>query len=377
LFPLAFYVGKEVLDFHRQGVFTYFSRVWNVVEVISLFGFAIMIAKWLEYVLSERDVFRSRNVKDFHDLYPIALTYNSTTYVAGFNVIWCGVKLFKYMRFHSRCLLLWDVLAHALRSIIPFAICACLIISGFAWAGTWIFGTRVYVFHTWNLSVGFLLKWIITGPFYTHRGTTHHAYQSMLDAAPTGAGIWSFAWVIVSAVTLINLFIAILINSFQKMSARLRNQEKAESYFEMPPWSLYFASKLAFLSRDFDFKEVLDDMESDARAWRYGLSLVDKDQLRKFLLQLCQEGVYDFEVQDAMQLFPHSDEFASYKSAVAWMRGVSESTGLKMKRTEKLASTERDIEVLTEQVARLEEEILGLVLQLQKVAPAVRCASPI
>jgi len=68
-----------------------------------------------------------------------------------------------------------------------------------------------------------------------------------------------------------------------------------------------------------------------------------------------------------MEFFPHSDEFTSYRMTVDWMKKLCQYGGISMRRTEQDAPTLSEIKYLTDKTSLLEEELLGLVAQLQKV----------
>lgn len=196
----------------------------------------------------------------------------------------------------------------------------------------------------------------------------------MKNASPSGAPLWMASWQVISIIILLNMFIAILINAYMSVSSRVWNQDKAEGMFEMPSWGLYLRSKFACCCTDPDVRETVVAMVTEQEAWRTHLSLVSKERLWLMMLQRVGQGIFDFEVRDAMALFPGYDEYASYQKAVTWMRGLSEATGLAMRKCEEEASTEWEIGVLVEHVGKMEEEIIGLISQLQQVAPKAKQA---
>lgn len=367
---------KEVIKATRSRG-TYFFSLWNYLELANLAFLSVLVWRWVDFLLRDRNVFKIRSTTDFHDLYSLCVDSGAFPELAAFSVVWSTVKLFKISVFYQRLNLAWEAMEHAVRPLLCLCVVILLFFLGFAFSGHWIFGQRIHDFHTWELTVGYLFKSIVDGPLSTRQGVQTSVFPEMMTTDPNGSIVWGIAWVIIAFVVLLNLFIAILVNSFMTMSARFRNRDRAEAGFEMPPWFLYFRSKLPCLNQDPDTKEVVDEMSNEAKAWRNMLQAVDREQLWSLLLLRVAKEEFDFEVADAMLLFPNSDEYESYVTARAWMKEVEATTGLKMKRTEAEQSSIREISVLTEKIGKMEEEILGLVSQLNCVVPKVRCTSPI
>jgi hypothetical protein len=364
---LFYHLYQEFKEYRRDGIKVYFSNGWNVVELANLIIFLVIMLNWMAYVFQDRSAFKLRNVHEFQDLYSHCSQFTMTANLAACNAVWCFVKLFKYLQFYTRFLLIWDVLAHSMSHIIPFAAVMMLIFFAFSFSGFWLFGARVYEFHTWSMTLLFLLRSILEGLVATRRGVQVDLYRPMKAASPGAAPLWAGAWVIMSNLILLNMFIAILTDSYVYIQQRTKQQDEAERAFMMPAWMLYFRSKVSCLWKDPDMKEKVLNMKMEEQRIRDHLDAIDSVKLWSVTLDNIADGKFDLEVAELMQFFPHSDEFESYRLTVAWMKQFCEYAGIRMRRTDQEPATIQEIKFLTSKVGLLEEEILGFVSQLQKV----------
>jgi hypothetical protein len=364
---LIYHFYVEIKEFMNEGFFYYFSNLWNIIELTNLVTFLVIMSNWIDYVLTDRSAFKLRNVSEFHDLYSLCSQFTMTANLAAFNSVWCFIKLFKYLQFYTRFLLIWDVLAHSMTSIQPFLGVMMLIFFAFSFSGYWLFGARVYEFHTWPMALNFLLRSIIEGLVKVKKGVQIDLYKPMKEASPGAAPVWACGWVIMSSLIFLNMFIAILTDSYVYIQQRTKHQDEAERAFLMPAWLLYFRSKVPCLWKDPDMKEKVMNMRNEEAKLRKHLASIDQVKLWQFTLDSIADGNFDLEVSEMMQFFPHKDEFESYRLTVEWMHKFSDYAGIRMRRTEQDHPTLAEIALLIDKVSTLEEEISGLASQLQKV----------
>lgn len=242
-----------------------------------------------------------------------------------------------------------------------------LIFFAFSFSGFWLFGARVYEFHTWPMCFNFLLRSVLEGLVATRRGVQIDLYRPMKECSPGTAPVWATGWVIMSNLILLNMFIAILTDSYIYIVQRTKQQDEAERAFMMPAWVLYFRSKVACLWKDPEVKEKVMNMKMEEIKIREHLDAIDSVKLWQFTLDNIAAGRFDLEVSEMMQFFPHPDEFQSYRMTVDWMKKFCEYAGIRMRRTEQDPPTIAEIKFLTNKIGILEEEILGFVSQLQKI----------
>lgn len=366
---LIYHFYVEFKEFRNEGFALYISNMWNIIELTNLITFLVIMSNWMDYVLQDRTMFKLRNVTEFHDLHSLCSQFTMTAHLAAFNSVWCFIKLFKYLQFYTRFLLIWDVLAHSMTSILPFLGVMMLIFFAFSFSGYWLFGARVYEFHTWPMALNFLLRSIIEGLVKVKKGVQIDMYRPMKEASPGAAPIWASLWVIMSGLIFLNMFIAILTDSYMYIQQRTRHQDEAERAFLMPAWLLYFRSKVPCLWKDPDMREKVQNMINEENGLRDHLASIDQGKLWQLTLDNIADGTFDLEVSDLLLLFPHKDEFESYRRTVEWMQKFCEYAGIRMRRTENIEpATLTEINLLNDKVSYLEEEICGLASQLQRVS---------
>merc|ERR1712113_135886 len=140
-----------------------------------------------------------------------------------------------------------------------------------------------------------------------------------------------------------------------------------ESLVQTCSWETYFRTRISFIWKDPDILELCREEFHQEQAWKKYLAMVDNRKLDQTIQALVDKNAWNFEVRDAMELFPHENDAESYRRAVEWMKGLAAGVGIKMRRLRPKPSTRFEIRVLMDRLARLEEETLGLTMQLQDV----------
>merc|ERR1719355_283079 len=74
-------------------------------------------------------------------------------------------------------------------------------------------------------------------------------YEPMKDTAPQPAPVWALCWTVMSGLILLNMFIAILSDSYVFVQDRIKKQDAIENSFELPTWAVFFRSKIPCLRR--------------------------------------------------------------------------------------------------------------------------------
>merc|ERR1712096_31054 len=205
-------------------------------------------------------------------------------------------------------------------------------------------------------------------------------YAPMKNASPAAAPIFTFFWSVLSGLILVNMFIAILSQSYSYIQTRTKLQDEAERLFEMPTWMLYIRSKLPCLRlKDVDLAERVMKMKREAGEVKELLAQVDHEKLWKHLLMLVAEDQMDIDVKVLMEYFPHPNQDESYRRTVEWMEAFADANAIKLRRTERDFLSLSEIRLLTEKVTSLEQEMAGLMSQLlnARLAKSGPRASPV
>jgi len=367
ILAFLFYVVDAAMTWCRQGTRAYLGSGWGRADIISLLSFLAVIVCWLDYRMRDTSAFKLQHRDEFKDLYTVCSSSNNQTGFAAFAVVLAFVHVLKFFRVYSPFLMIWQVFVKSLRLLQCFAVVMMLGIFAFLLSGNWLFGTRVYAFCTWPSTLGFLVQSMIAGFVTMQNGETQKVNLQMEEAKEGVARLWTMVWVLVSELIIFNMFVAILVSSFGSVSNRTKHCQHLEKQYPVRPWGFFFKSKCICIVRDPDAREPIHDMVRQVKAWGGCFKKVDRGKLEAVALDAAARGATDFEAKDAMQLFPHSNETESLRRAAAWMRELSKLTGQKVHHAASPPSSADEIKKLMERLASLEEEAMGLTLQVKGV----------
>lgn len=347
-----FYVWTEALELRSSGLKEYLSSFWNLVELGNLSVFIIIMYKWTEYVGYDKAAFRRREWSEFHDLYTPAALFNYSAHLGAANVVWAFLKVFKYLQLNSRFLLIWDVLGHSMIYILPFSVIIVLIVFAFCFSGIWLFGQRIEDFHTWSLAWSYLLRSFIDG----------FDYEPMKDAQPSAAPLWAACWTFMASLILLNMFIAILSDSYIFVRERTQKQDIVERDYTMPTWSMFFRSKLFCIpAKSIQQEEELLDLKHTNRELTESFEQINSERLFSMLLHKVGDDDDSVTLEDMMSFFTASDEGNPgdeiTTKAREWMEKMAKVAGLPLKKETKETTTLDEIATLRERIGELECEL--------------------
>merc|ERR1719375_835063 len=100
--------------------------------------------------------------------------------------------------------------------ILPFSLIIFFLTMAFAWSGHWLFGDRVLDFQDIIRTSQYLLLAMVEGI----------EYQPLKDASPIFAPAWFFSFLGLTSYILLNVFIAILGQSYEAISDRQEKQKR-------------------------------------------------------------------------------------------------------------------------------------------------------
>lgn len=345
-----------------------------------------MIVFWVLHSLEDFDEFRTRHSTQFKDMYKFCVFWYLMGALAAGNAVLGCVLLFNGMR-HLPCfVILWKVFAQAVKTTLYFSIVVILAIAIFSLGAMWCFGSRVQQLSRWYSAFGTLAYSLITSKDH------FSVYEDMRDVSSTLAGIWTVVWIVISFLILINMCVALLTVPFVVISKRKAHEEALERFFPLTTSLTYFQSKVRCLWKDPDTLEPVHKLLHVYYVWRPHLVGIDLDALRIKVDKLVDRKEFLFKVSDAMEFFPRRSQEQSYWEAVSWMKSLGRTLGGKMHvpgksqgngwhAADTLAgmgmaaaqvkpkSTSFEIKMATQSISQLEEEILGLGLQLRKILP--------
>jgi hypothetical protein len=248
--------------------------------------------------------------------------------------------------------LLWDVISNASKYLIPFSAIIVIVLLAFSFSAHWLFGQELNEFHTMTNTFATMLHIITDG----------YDYQAMRNVAPVGAPLWCTCWVGLSSIVLLNMFIAILVDSYTFVQTRSgKVDEVTQAYRSMvPSWALYLRMKIfrCFAPRDEDVKERVVDLRHSTTALRQLFDEVNKVDFWTLVLRNVAEGSYTIEPQDLLPLFQHHKE--PQVAAEDWLTLLATHGRIPYVRGEDESNAVMEMRKLTLMVNRLEKDLYDL-----------------
>jgi len=131
------------------------------------------------------------------------------------NIVLCLLRTFKYYRFQPRLAIVNQTIATAGQDLFHFFLMFITFILGFSVIGHVLFGPELYLFHNMGESVNAVYIMMLTA-------SVNVAALSHVDGFM--AVLWYFLFMFIVAVTLLNVLLAILVDSYMK--AKEQEMEK-------------------------------------------------------------------------------------------------------------------------------------------------------
>jgi hypothetical protein len=365
---MAWFLAYTVIIVYRccrRGVCSSVRRLWTWMQLLYLVSFAVVFILWIAYTSQDRERLRKRNLTQFEDMYTVCRDARSMGNFAALSAVLACVHLFKGIGTLTCFSRLWRVFARSIHIALQCMLIVALGTLTLAWGAMWLFGSRVKAFSTWYLAFGRISHSMVAGSHFLS------VFGQMEDASTTMARLWLIAWVIVATLILANIIISILTSANFSVSKCMSCEEKLESDFPLATLQTYLRLKVLWLWKiqDPDALEPIRKLLRDLEVWNLHLSSIDASVLDSRVDTLVQQGATLFNVADAMEFFPGGSEEESYWRAVQWMKSISIAAGVKMQEVHGKKSTTLGVRLLTQCFSSLEEEILGLGLQLRRLAP--------
>jgi len=224
----------------------YLADNYNYVDLVNLgFYYAGMVLWALVWVYTDAvknaDVANSFvSMRVPQRLFQMNSWFNMTN---GFLLF---VKLFKYLTFSAKLRFLFTTLQHAGSNIANFVVVLFIFLCGFALAGYICFGSDVAEFSTWSTAIKALIRCLVTDlPF-----------DALVLSNAIFGNIFYILWNIVTIMVFINVFVAIICNAFDEVTALM---EEEDVKVEIPnPFSFLVKGNYA----DGDGKISLDELRA-------------------------------------------------------------------------------------------------------------------
>jgi hypothetical protein len=201
------YWGEELYELYSLGYRQYFASSWNYLELCNLTLYVAMAALWIRYMfLFDRAKFKRVSHEggdNWPDMLPCAQAFNITAQLAAFNVWFGFLKLFKFLQMYPSTSTLWRTLCYAKADLVPFGFVLVIVMTGFTFAGNWLFGFMLDEFRSpWR---SFMTLVICMGGGLP--------YEKMRAWSSMGAMVFTSLWFLTLAFIFLNMIVGIVCDS--------------------------------------------------------------------------------------------------------------------------------------------------------------------
>eukprot|EP00656_Telonema_subtile_P013049 TRINITY_DN16615_c0_g1_i1.p1 TRINITY_DN16615_c0_g1~~TRINITY_DN16615_c0_g1_i1.p1 ORF type:complete len:639 (-),score=164.91 TRINITY_DN16615_c0_g1_i1:53-1969(-) len=208
--------------------FYYFFKltfVWELVHVANILVMVVGVYEWVLFLASsEQDEYNlNTTLSTWTNHYPFTSHAELVRQLNALNLFLSFFKLFKYMQLSVRLNILWLTMRQARPFLVGFTFMFLLVFFGFALTGFVLFGSRHVQFASTFRSIRALFGFLF-GDF---------DYTEMRTQQPMLAPLFFYGFLIIVLFVMINIFIAILNNSFSDVSDTIDSM-KFKSYVSLP-----------------------------------------------------------------------------------------------------------------------------------------------
>eukprot|EP00033_Pygsuia_biforma_P002896 GCRY01003194.1.p1 GENE.GCRY01003194.1~~GCRY01003194.1.p1 ORF type:complete len:774 (+),score=222.95 GCRY01003194.1:252-2573(+) len=218
-----YFVYKEVREFIQTcrgsfatgegSVWKYFNG-WNIYDWATIILFFVLILYVLDFLSDDDRTSFEPTDPNYIPLESIVSLYLTIYNIMAFVVLAFYLKVFKYLRLNRKMSLLWDTLAHARKDLVGFVVIFMVIVTSFSLMGFLVFGPEMTEFSTVSGSISALFRMMLgDAPF-----------EEMFQVNRVLAPIYVAFFLILVFFTLLNIFLAILNDSWEKVHRGMQEE---------------------------------------------------------------------------------------------------------------------------------------------------------
>uniref|UniRef100_A0A8C8ICF6 Polycystic kidney disease 2-like 1 protein n=1 Tax=Oncorhynchus tshawytscha TaxID=74940 RepID=A0A8C8ICF6_ONCTS len=282
---ILYYIVEEILELRIHG-FSYFSSIWNTLDVVVILLAIVAIVfnvfrtikvdKLLGKLLEQPGIYA-----DFEFLAFWQTQYNNMNAV---NLFFAWIKVFKYISFNKTMTQLSSTLGRCAKDIMGFAIMFFIVFFAYAQLGYLLFGTEVNSFSTFVKCI-FTQFRIILGDF---------DYDAIERANRVLGPIYFVTYVFFVFFVLLNMFLAIINDTYSEVKEELSSQKDELQITDIIKQS-YMKTFMKLKLK----KEKISDVQ---KVLRSGSNKLEFKDFRETLKEL---GHADHEISEAFSKFDH------------------------------------------------------------------------
>ncbi|KYQ94421.1 putative Ca2+ channel [Tieghemostelium lacteum] len=273
VYYLYYFLNEGRIDYKLNRIRYYILSFKNILDLINLTLFVTSVALYLAFLgNSDRKITNSildQGYKVYlEDLGQTALVLYQ---LSAINILILAFKTFRFLVVHRRLYVLWITLSEAKLQLITFTVMFIIVMFGFLFASWATFGVQMSSFNGFISSLGTLLQFIIGNPpDYSEMAYTNRALGP----------IFYVLFTIFMFFILVNMFVAIISNSYSEINERI-NRKQSEKRYLLTKFQRYLMSlKFLFRSHIYDLTTLVMLIQKTAPQ-----ILLDKNVTNEIILQ--------------------------------------------------------------------------------------------
>jgi len=170
------------------------------------------------------------NIGTFENLYPLAVHYQEMRIMNALTCFLSIIKLLKYMQLSLKLNILVLTLVRAKPFLAGFSLMFMGVFTGYSLMGLVIYGGRLDQFNSFQNSVQQLFAFL----------TGHFNYVEMKEVDSIATPIYVYSYMLMVSFVLLNMFIAILNESFSDVSTTLERLDRKARLKQQSSWAMLF-----------------------------------------------------------------------------------------------------------------------------------------
>ncbi|PAA56728.1 hypothetical protein BOX15_Mlig009305g2 [Macrostomum lignano] len=269
---ICYYIVEEIIEIKRHKL-AYFSSFWNWLDIVVIV-IALVCAAFNIYRTISVGNKLTRLLEDetqYPDFDFLSFWQEQFNQAIAITVFFAWVKIFKYISFNKTMTQLSSTLGACAKDLLGFAVMFFIVFFAFAQLGYLIFGTKVEDFREFQQAI-FTLFRIILGDF---------DFASLQNAHRVLGPIYFILYVFFVFFVLINMFLAIINDTYSEVKSNLANQPND---FEMTDYFKQRAGrvldklhlrrdKIVDIQRAMQSADMNNDRQLDFEEWRTELKM--------------------------------------------------------------------------------------------------------
>lgn len=201
------------------------TDLWNLIELVNLGIFIASIVMYLQYLTSNRtnvDLTQTDYIARLEHMGEDAIQFYQ---LSAINILLSALKTFKYLQLSPRLYVLWETMYEARIDMATYMVMFLIILLGFLFFGWLTFGPDLEEFNGFINSLGTLWQFLIGNP--------PDYGELSLSNRVLGPVYYALFTVFVFFI-LVNMFVAIVSNSYDAVSSRTVKKEVTTYQMKKP-----------------------------------------------------------------------------------------------------------------------------------------------